>query len=324
MTTRNLTGKFVSARYKSHKSIASQKDSPANNYLAIEDNHTTSLKSNGEKQTIDNKLLISEPYDINKSQPWIKPLNDLNTYMDTIKREIVQLDRLQKEKLKLVSFSNEQKAYEKKLEQDIDVLTNKIKVMLSKCKTELKKFETLSGYSNKEMIIINNATKSKIIKLKDIAELFKINQKHYLTYVAKIYNDDFSKEFLPSMHDDHSGHDIENQTSMETELSEEQLHELTYMKNMTLERKQDISNILNSIDALDEIFNDLSLMVTNQGELIDRIDHNVEITANQIASGVKQLDKAKKHQSNKCPVISIGIMMIIVLILVIVLIVKNS
>ncbi|XP_047142517.1 syntaxin-1A isoform X1 [Hydra vulgaris] len=62
-------------------------------------------------------------------------------------------------------------------------------------------------------------------------------------------------------------------------------------------RHNDIIKLENSIKELHEMFTDMALLVQSQGEMIDRIEHNVEQAAEFVQKAVVDTKKAVKYQS---------------------------
>eukprot|EP00088_Acartia_fossae_P013903 TRINITY_DN17367_c0_g2_i1.p1 TRINITY_DN17367_c0_g2~~TRINITY_DN17367_c0_g2_i1.p1 ORF type:complete len:102 (-),score=17.23 TRINITY_DN17367_c0_g2_i1:282-587(-) len=62
-------------------------------------------------------------------------------------------------------------------------------------------------------------------------------------------------------------------------------------------REEEIGHIVESIQDLNTIFRDLAQMVSEQGEVVDRIDYNIESASIKVESGLKELQKAEKYQS---------------------------
>ncbi|XP_019756584.1 syntaxin isoform X3 [Dendroctonus ponderosae] len=62
-------------------------------------------------------------------------------------------------------------------------------------------------------------------------------------------------------------------------------------------RHADIIKLENSIRELHDMFMDMAMLVENQGELVDRIEYQVETTQNHVAEGHQQLKTAQEYQS---------------------------
>lgn len=57
-------------------------------------------------------------------------------------------------------------------------------------------------------------------------------------------------------------------------------------------RDRELSDIANSIAALAELFKDLSVLVIDQGTLLDSVEYNIEQTAVQMEDAVTELTVA--------------------------------
>ena len=66
-------------------------------------------------------------------------------------------------------------------------------------------------------------------------------------------------------------------------------------------RDQEIAKIAQSIEELGCIFKELAVLVIDQGTILDRIDYNMEAVVEHTKTGIKQLEKAEKHQKNARP-----------------------
>jgi syntaxin 16 len=59
-------------------------------------------------------------------------------------------------------------------------------------------------------------------------------------------------------------------------------------------RDRELTEIANSIASLAELFKDLSVLVIDQGTLLDSIEYNIEQTSVEMAEAVKELNHATK------------------------------
>ncbi|KAJ3775027.1 t-SNARE [Lentinula raphanica] len=85
-------------------------------------------------------------------------------------------------------------------------------------------------------------------------------------------------------------------------------------------RDRELNEIAKSIASLAELFKDLSVLVIDQGTLLDSVEYNIEQTAVQVKDAVQELDIATRYQKNtgrrKC--IFLLLLMIFALIIVII------
>ena len=67
---------------------------------------------------------------------------------------------------------------------------------------------------------------------------------------------------------------------------------------MTKARQGDIGKLVRQINELAVIFKELSILVVEQGTVLDRIDSNVSAARKQVEEGKKELDKAANAEKS--------------------------
>jgi len=88
------------------------------------------------------------------------------------------------------------------------------------------------------------------------------------------------------------------------------------------QRTHQLDEIANSIASLAELFKDLSVLVIDQGTLLDSVEYNIEQTAVRVGDAVKELQDATRYQKNTGRRKCIFLLLLIIFGLVIVLIFK--
>jgi t-SNARE complex subunit (syntaxin) len=88
-------------------------------------------------------------------------------------------------------------------------------------------------------------------------------------------------------------------TLNDAENNYEQTQEYNADMKIFIERNREIEALVNSITDLNQIFKDLSMMVNEQIESIDRIDLSMSETKTKTDSGIGELKKAQEEQK-KC------------------------
>lgn len=71
---------------------------------------------------------------------------------------------------------------------------------------------------------------------------------------------------------------------------------IDYDLNLIQEREEQIRQIESTMLDVNEIFKDLSMMVSEQGDMIDSIEANVDRAGDNVEEGTKQLSTALKYQ----------------------------
>merc|ERR1712130_614277 len=103
----------------------------------------------------------------------------------------------------------------------------------------------------------------------------------------------------------------------------EQLQRLEQMEVNATDRTQEILNIAKSVHELATLFQELSVLVVEQGSLLDRIDYNVEQTLDNLGKAKKEIDKANVHQRRSRSALCIIVLIMLVLLAAFILIIKQ-
>ena len=96
--------------------------------------------------------------------------------------------------------------------------------------------------------------------------------------------------------------------------------EVQEMEQVAMSRDVEIQNLVKGINDLAVIFKELSVLVVDQGNILDRIDYNIEQAVTHTKKANKQLHKSEDYQKSRirscicCLVISIIIMIILLII----------
>ena len=92
-----------------------------------------------------------------------------------------------------------------------------------------------------------------------------------------------------------------------------------YIKAHADIREREVMSIMQSVNDLLEVMRDLSVLVIDQGTMLDRIDANVESAMVEVQRGVLELDRAERTQksSRNWLIISVLLTMIMILMLVV-------
>lgn len=67
-------------------------------------------------------------------------------------------------------------------------------------------------------------------------------------------------------------------------------------------RDRQLTEIANNIAALAELFKDLSVLVIDQGTLLDSVEYNIEQTAVHMQDSIKELEMATRFVSFACSI----------------------
>ncbi|KAL5721923.1 Tlg2p-like protein a [Ranunculus cassubicifolius] len=121
----------------------------------------------------------------------------------------------------------------------------------------------------------------------------------------------------------------ENRSEMEVDdfsdmgFNEHQMSRLKKSEAFTLEREKEINQVVESVGELAQIMKDLSVLVIDQGTIIDRIDYNVQNVAASVTDGFKQLQKAERTQKKGGMVMCATVLVIMCFVMLVLLILKE-
>ena len=100
------------------------------------------------------------------------------------------------------------------------------------------------------------------------------------------------------------------------QVHDQQMAQVACNEAVIAERSQGINQLSHSVQEVAEIFNDLALLVNEQGTQIDNIQTNIETAHSQTTRGVKELARASKSQrkarSRMC-IIAICVMAVLII-----------
>ncbi|CAA3020220.1 syntaxin-43-like [Olea europaea var. sylvestris] len=105
--------------------------------------------------------------------------------------------------------------------------------------------------------------------------------------------------------------------------SEHQMTKLKKSEALTVEREREIQQVVESVNDLAQIMKDLSVLVIDQGTIVDRIDYNITNVAASVDEGLKQLQKAERTQKQGGMVMCATVLVIMCFIMLVLLILKE-
>jgi len=324
MATRTLTSKFESLRQKRHRNRNNNSPHSLNHNTDINDlNANDSQDALLKKEHSDDPNTISSlSSSLEHSLPpkWVEIVEATQKDIKAIKDNITMLEGLHAERLK-VSFEKD----EAEQERDIDILTHEITRIMKKCENSLKRIAFVGNENGvnlpqQERVVRLNVMRNIGVELQSLSQSFRKTQKDYITRLRgqEEVGSDFFKD------DSESKQPLSLDEALERGLTEQQMLQLKNIERQASEREREIIHIAQSINDLATIFRELSVLVIEQGTILDRIDYNIEQARDKVAEGKKELviadEYSKKARTIKC----ILLLLLIVIILIVVLVVKKS
>lgn len=96
----------------------------------------------------------------------------------------------------------------------------------------------------------------------------------------------------------------------------------TYDQDLITARTHSLTELAKSIAGLAELFKDLSVLIIDQGTLLDSVEYNIEQTAVRVGEAVVVLEEAKGYQGRTGRRRCILLLVLLVIAVVVVLVIK--
>ncbi|KAF8135718.1 t-SNARE [Boletus edulis] len=176
-------------------------------------------------------------------------------------------------------------------EKEIEAATTDITRDLRRCHSLIQRIGSDQDHtfppSNKvqhEALAAKNVQRGLAARVQDVSSTFRKKQRVYMERLQghAIKNQDL----LIASADE----DVQAAVSTQAQIQETDMHDIRL-------RDHELTDIANSIASLAELFKDLSILVIDQGTLLDSIEYNIEQTSVHVAEAVKELDVATRFVS---------------------------
>lgn len=245
---------------------------------------------------------------------WVDTFDQLNTTIQKIEQTLKRLERMQKDRLRNrfeTDYSDQ--------DREIEVMTATITGAIKKCQSHLKRIATIGNSKGdlpfQERAIRVNVMRAKATKVQSLSKHLRKLQKDFLTKLqgqrskgSEFFDDDEPKFTLDDVN---------------TNFSEAQLHAMAMREEEASDRQNQILTIAKNVNELSTIFNELNVLVVQQGTVLDRIDYNIEATLSQLKGAHTELKKAEKHQKKARSTMCIIVLLVLILIFSLILIFRS-
>ena len=207
-------------------------------------------------------------------------LKGLNKDFDLLKKRHA-------ERLKTKVYESENKQIDKEIEKIINLMTQKVRL----CEINIK---DISSIPNALMTRIEQTIKDNIIlnlsnKIQEFSLEFRKCEEEFTDKLQKLGNKlsviDDEDTSLKDFDKKYSNNFFNTQTKQESQI---------------IDKNKGIDTLLESINELSSIFRDLQTVVQEQGTILDRIDYNIEIAAENTKNAYGHITEANKLQKQSC------------------------
>jgi len=247
---------------------------------------------------------------------WTGKVEGLNYQMTRAEGKVAELDSMHTKHLSRPSME------ESDVEENaIQKLTGEITTLFAAAQKQLVVLRTTSrGLRGREKVMVDNIVTALVSRLQGITERFRASQGNYLRRVEA--REKRSSQYFSSF----QGEEEEEDDGLVLEAAsggwgQQDMMMMEDHDRLIRKRENEIHHIVQSIQDLNTIFKELAGMVAEQGEVVDRIEVNIEQASIKVEHGLKELQQASKYQKQnrklKC-ILCLGPSLIVMLILLII------
>ncbi|URE49464.1 Syntaxin [Musa troglodytarum] len=201
----------------------------------------------------------------------------------------------------------------------IELLTYEITDVLKRSEKRLQKLS--SSDPSEDSNVRKNVQRSLATDLQNLSMEFRKKQSSYLKHLQQQQEGQDGVDLEMN----HNGirHEIEEDDFRDVGFNDIQMSALKKSEALTREREREIVQVVESVNELAQIMKDLSVLVIDQGTIVDRIDYNVQNVASSVEEGYKQLEKAERTQRKGGMVMCATVLVILIFIMLVLLVLKT-
>ncbi|KAI3707788.1 hypothetical protein L2E82_36614 [Cichorium intybus] len=202
----------------------------------------------------------------------------------------------------------------------IEALTHEITDLLKKSEKKLKRLS--AGGTSEDSSIRKNVQRSLATDLQSLSMELRKKQSTYLKRLQQQKEGPDGVDLEMNLNGKHSKRDDDDDFD-DMGFNEHQMAKLKKSEAFTVEREKEIQQVVESVNELAQIMKDLSVLVIDQGTIVDRIDHNIQNVAASVDEGLKQLQKAERTQKRGGMIMCATVLVIMCFIMLVLLILKE-
>ncbi|KAK5114793.1 hypothetical protein LTR85_010106 [Meristemomyces frigidus] len=241
---------------------------------------------------------------------WLDIQDEISTLLGEIAGKMKRLEQLHAKHV-LPGFDDE--SVKAKEEREIEGLTQEITRGFTTCQNRIRRIDAMVReqqqqqggiLSQADEKMARNLKMSLAARVGDVSTLFRKKQSAYLKKLRSLGGmhtpiDRAGTPLAQNPYTDPAMMDSETDRSsaQSTLLQTAQVRRRTGVLDSAIEqREREIEKIAQGVIEMSNIFQELNSMVIDQGSLLDRIDYNVERTAEHVKAAEKELTVATGYQ----------------------------
>jgi len=248
---------------------------------------------------------------------WMVIVNTVKDTIEKLKLELVDLEKAQATQLKggdnLFDIQEEQGN-----RSEVDALNKTIGKRFNNANNMVK--QLTHGATNEDKRVRKNIQMGLAGDLQVLSTKFRKKHKKFLSQISEQRNkiDATGNKFKFDENAD------EDDVDGDATWSHEQLEELGHMDRLIDERDKEITQIAKQVSDLAQLFRELSVLVIDQGTILDRIDYNMEEVVVNFEEAETELKETEKIIKRGCSGTIILVLCVMCIIMAIILIIKKA
>ncbi|XVF31440.1 hypothetical protein REPUB_Repub16aG0146200 [Reevesia pubescens] len=207
----------------------------------------------------------------------------------------------------------------KEEQRNIEALTHEITNLLKKSEKRLQKLSAAGP--SEDSNVRKNVQRSLATDLQNLSMELRKKQSTYLKRLRQQKEGQDGVDLEMNLNGNRSKTEDDDLDDMV--FNEHQMAKLKRSEAFTVEREREIQQVVESVNELAQIMKDLSVLVIDQGTIVDRIDYNIQNVATTVEEGLKQLQKAERTQKQGGMVMCASVLVIMCFVMLVLLILKE-
>lgn len=201
----------------------------------------------------------------------------------------------------------------------IEALTQEITGLIRKSEKQLQRLSAAGP--SEDSNVRKNVQRSLATDLQNLSMELRKKQSTYLKRLRQQKEGQDGVDIEMNLNGNKSR--VEDDDLDDMVFTEHQLAKLKKSEALSVEREKEIQQVVESVNELAQIMKDLSVLVIDQGTVVDRIDYNIQNVATTVEEGLKQLQKAERTQKQGGMVMCASVLVIMCFIMLVLLIIKE-
>lgn len=256
----------------------------------------------------------SDAYTVGLPPSWVDDSEEIATNIQSAKVKMSELTKAHAKAL-MPSFGDG-----KDDQRLIETLTREITALLRKSEVRLKRLSAGRG-SSEDSNVRKNVQRSLATDLQNLSMDLRRKQSTYLKRLQQQQEGYDGIDLEMNFKGSSSG--LQDDGFDDVGFSEEQMTKLKKNEHISAEREREIDQVAKSVHELAQIMKDLSVLVIDQGTIVDRIDYNIQSVATTVEEGLKQLQKAERTQKKGGMITCATVLVIMCFVMLVLLILKE-